>query len=93
MKKIQIYLATRINNNLAKNELILSEVILICYNFVLSSAEPTVNLSSLPEPGSDEHREIWQQRLREVRTCLVDEYKNTFCPSYRTPVHSICQMS
>ena len=39
------------------------------YHNLFVSAPPTANLSLLPEPGSDEHREIWQQRLREVRHC------------------------
>lgn len=32
---------------------------------------PTANLSLLPEPGSDEHREIWQQRLREIQGAIM----------------------
>lgn len=35
------------------------------------ASPPTVNLSSLPEPGSDEHREIWQQRLREIQGAVM----------------------
>ena len=37
--------------------------------------EGSFNLTSLPEIGSDGHREIWQKRVREVRVFSISMVK------------------